>query len=80
MAGNDSNNNLAIVAIVAVGVIVVVGAALFFSGVIGGKKGEPEATVVIEKQPQAPGPAEEPTGFTFKYEDGDGKKTELKTP
>lgn len=81
MAGS-SNNNLAIIAIIAVGVLVVVGATLFFSGVIGGKDSEPDTKVVIEKQSQqqAPKQAEEPGGFTFKYEDGDGKKTELQTP
>lgn len=74
---NNGNSGM-IIAILAAGLVIAVLAVLYFSGAIGsyGKTAGPDA--VIAKQ--APAATKENTGFTFKYEDGDGKKTELVTP
>jgi len=75
--GNNGNSSIIIV-ILAAGLVVAVLAVLYFSGAIG-SYGKTAGTGAVTTK-QAPAAAKEDTGFTFKYEDGDGKKTELVTP
>ena len=75
--GNNGNSGI-IIAILAAGLVVAVLAVLYFSGAIGSYGKAAGASPQIAKQSSEKSP--EKTGFTFKYEDGDGKKTELVTP
>ncbi len=66
-----SNNNVAIVAIIVVGVLIAGAGGLFYTGAFNNSK-----TTVIET-PAVPKAA---SGMSLKFENKDGTKTEIQTP
>lgn len=66
-----NNNNVAIVAIIVVGVLIAGAGFLYYTGALGNSK-----TTVIE----TPAVPKAVSGMSLKFEDKDGTKTEIQTP
>jgi hypothetical protein len=76
MANSEQgSNSVAIVALVVAGILVAGGGILFFTGAIGGGTAASGDTIIIERSEKT-----DETGYSFKYEDKDGTKGEVKTP
>lgn len=82
MANGESNsNNVAIVALIIVGVLIAGAALLYFSGAVGARDVVyRDSTTIIEKPQKAEAAKEESSGFSLTHEDKDGAKIEIKTP
>lgn len=79
--GESNSNNVAIVALIVVGVLIAGAVMLYFSGTIGGRDVVyRDTTTIIEKPQQAVAAEEESSGFSLTHEDKDGAKVEIKTP
>ncbi|WP_150303181.1 hypothetical protein [Pseudomonas saliphila] len=75
MATAEGNNNVAIVAIIVVGVLIAGAGVLYYTGALGNKSSTSNTTVI-----EAPAAPKEATGISLKFEDKDGTKTEIQAP
>jgi len=81
VTNESSSNNVAIVALIVVGVLIAGGGFLYVNGNFGGRDVVHRETTIIEKQ-ATPVVVEkkESDGFSLKIETQGGAKTETKTP